>query len=86
VADERWQRLIEAQTRAAEKKAKARLGAEIDVLVETDLEGGLAARAAHQAPEVDGGVLLDGPPKTHGFYRAKATGMRGVHLTADLLP
>lgn len=84
-ARERFHRLLEAQSRVMEKKARARLGKEIPVLVEQDAAGRWTARAGHQAPEVDGEVLLSAYPEQAGFYQARVTGSQGIDLTADLV-
>ncbi len=86
VAQERFHRLLEAQSRVMEKKARARLGKEIPVLVEQDVAGRWTARAGHQAPEVDGQVLLSAYPGQAGFYQARITGFQGIDLKAELVP
>lgn len=84
IVRERWQRLLDAHRKVKTAKDKARVGTDIDVLVEWDPEGQPTARARHQAPEVDGGVLLDRWPSP-GFHRARVTGARDIHLTARTL-
>jgi ribosomal protein S12 methylthiotransferase len=86
VVNERWQRLLDAHGEQTERRAQARLGTEIQVLAERDPRGAWAVRAAHQAPEVDGGVLLAAEPPVPGFYRARVTGRQGLDLTAELSP
>ncbi len=83
VADERWKAVTEAQTAVAAKRARARVGRKLEVMVESSPDGWIA-RAAHQAPEVDGRVLLDRYPEAAGFYRAEVTGLEGIDLTAEL--
>lgn len=84
VVSERWQRLLDAHRKVKTAKDKARVGSDIEVLVEWDPDGQPTARARHQAPEVDGGVLLDRWPAP-GFHRARVTGVRDIHLTARTL-
>jgi ribosomal protein S12 methylthiotransferase len=79
-----------------EARAAERVGDDVDVLVEAVDPGeypgaeqfGPACaegRAAHQAPEVDGGVVLVGPQPTVGqIVSAKVVGNSGVDLIAVL--
>lgn len=84
VVKERWDRLLAAHQRVKEKKDRARVGKTLDVLVESSPEGGWTARAAHQAPEVDGQVLLSTDPSSAGFHKVRITGTDGIHLTGAL--
>jgi ribosomal protein S12 methylthiotransferase len=84
VVEERWQRLLEAQSRVMEKKALARVEKEVAILVEKGPDNEWSARAAHQAPEVDGQVLLDQYPSQPGFYRARIKGAQGIDLIGQL--
>ncbi|MBL8023238.1 MAG: 30S ribosomal protein S12 methylthiotransferase RimO [Elusimicrobia bacterium] len=86
VVTERWQRLLEAHRIVKTKKDRSRMGQTVDVLVEREPGGGWSARAAHQAPEVDGGVKLKSHPTTPGFYSCRITGVEGIHLKGELLP
>ena len=74
-----------AETLTAER-AEERVGSEIDVLVES-VSGGLAeGRAEHQAPEVDGTVVVRGGGLAIGdLVRARVTAATGVDLAADLV-
>jgi ribosomal protein S12 methylthiotransferase len=81
-AQERWQRLVEAQGRVFAANVQARAGKDIQVMVERDPRGRWTARARHQAPEVDGGVTFKACPEKAGFYRARVTGGEGADLTA----
>ncbi|MBK8574836.1 MAG: 30S ribosomal protein S12 methylthiotransferase RimO [Elusimicrobia bacterium] len=83
---ERWQRLLDAHQRVKKAKDESRHGQRIEVLVDHDPSGSLReARAAHQAPEVDGGILLKSFPATPGFYTVRVTGTEGIHLRGDLM-
>jgi ribosomal protein S12 methylthiotransferase len=84
VVKERWDRLLAAHQQVKEKRDRARRGKDIEILVETAPDGSWTARAAHQAPEVDGQVLLDAFPDTPGFYKARVTGTDAIHLTGTL--
>ncbi len=86
IVNERWQRLLDAHRRVKTEKDRARRGRSINILVERTPEGRLSARASHQAPEVDGEVLLQDFPAAPGFYTARVTGSKDIHLTATLTP
>lgn len=83
VVNERWQRLLDSHRRVKARKDAARVGTTVEVLVEKG-SGGWAARARHQAPEVDGAVRLTRAPRKPGFYRARVTGVDGLDLTATI--
>ncbi|MGC4997694.1 30S ribosomal protein S12 methylthiotransferase RimO [Streptomyces sp. DT195] len=71
------------------QRAEERLGETVRVLVESvDGEDGVYGRAAHQAPETDGQVLLtSGEGLTVGrIVEAKVVGTEGVDLVAEPLP
>ncbi|MFB7781027.1 30S ribosomal protein S12 methylthiotransferase RimO [Streptomyces bauhiniae] len=71
------------------QRAEERLGETVRVLVESvDGEDGVYGRAAHQAPETDGQVLLtSGEGLTVGrMVEAKVVGTEGVDLVAEPLP
>ena len=85
VAEERRRALLDVQSAVMERRARARIGEAVEVLVESSPRG-WAARAPWQAPEVDGEVLLDRFPGRPGFFTARFTGRKGVDLTADLVP
>ncbi|MBP8004914.1 MAG: 30S ribosomal protein S12 methylthiotransferase RimO [Elusimicrobia bacterium] len=83
VVNERWQRLLDAHRRVKAKRDAARIGRPIAVLVERG-PAGWSARAAHQAPEVDGGVRLARWPRRPGLFAAAVTGVDGFDLKATL--
>lgn len=71
------------------QRAEERLGETVHVLVESvDGEDGVYGRAAHQAPETDGQVLLtSGEGLAVGrMVDAKVVGTEGVDLVAEPLP
>ncbi|MFI8347675.1 30S ribosomal protein S12 methylthiotransferase RimO [Streptomyces sp. NPDC085596] len=71
------------------QRAEERLGETVRVLVESvDGEDGVCGRAAHQAPETDGQVLLtSGEGLSVGrMVEAKVVGTEGVDLVAEPLP
>jgi ribosomal protein S12 methylthiotransferase len=69
------------------QRAEDRVGSIVEVLVEESLEdGGYEGRAAHQAPEVDGTVVVYGTDLAIGdVVPARVTGSEGVDLVADAL-
>jgi ribosomal protein S12 methylthiotransferase len=59
VKDERWHRFMAAQARISEARLAARVGRDLDVLIdEVDDDGGATARSKYDAPDIDGQVLL----------------------------
>ena len=69
------------------QRAEERLGETVHVLVESADEEGVVGRAAHQAPETDGQVLLtEGTgPAIGRMVEAKVVGTEGVDLVAEPL-
>jgi ribosomal protein S12 methylthiotransferase RimO len=93
---DRVARITDLVEELTEARAADRVGDDVDVLVEA-IEPGeypgveqfgpacAEGRAAHQAPEVDGGVVLVGPQPTLGrIVSAKVVGNHGVDLIAVL--
>ncbi|MCP2338865.1 30S ribosomal protein S12 methylthiotransferase RimO [Actinomadura rupiterrae] len=67
------------------QRAEDRIGTEISVLVEEKTADGYEGRAEHQAPEVDGMVLVRGEGLSIGeFVTATVVGSDGVDLVAEL--
>ncbi|MFF8379592.1 30S ribosomal protein S12 methylthiotransferase RimO [Streptomyces sp. NPDC015661] len=92
VVDERLAHLSRLAEELTAQRAEERIGETLEVLVETlDEEEGWIGRAAHQAPETDGQVVLttaDGalPDLAPGrMVRAKVVGTEGVDLVAECL-
>ncbi|TDC71199.1 30S ribosomal protein S12 methylthiotransferase RimO [Actinomadura sp. GC306] len=81
---------VEELTTLAEEltaqRAEDRVGSEVHVLLEDKTEDGdVEGRAAHQAPEVDGTVLVRGAGLALGeIVAARVTGSEGVDLIADV--
>jgi ribosomal protein S12 methylthiotransferase RimO len=78
-------RLAEVSALAEEltsQRAEERIGSLVDVLIEEGDEG----RAAHQAPEVDGTVLVEGGASlaVGQIVRAEVVGSQGVDLIAKM--
>ncbi|MCZ0981519.1 30S ribosomal protein S12 methylthiotransferase RimO [Streptomyces diastatochromogenes] len=97
VVDERLAHLSRLAEELTAQRAEERIGETLEVLVESESDdedeaGGWIGRAAHQAPETDGQVLLlttDGgaaPELAPGrMVRAKVVGTEGVDLVAECL-
>ncbi|MEU8796925.1 30S ribosomal protein S12 methylthiotransferase RimO [Spirillospora sp. NPDC048819] len=68
------------------QRAEDRVGSEVHVLLEDKTEDGdVEGRAAHQAPEVDGTVVVRGGGLALGeVVAARVTGSDGVDLIADV--
>ena len=68
------------------QRAEERIGTEVDVLIEEDLgDGGYEGRAAHQGPEVDGSVTVQGIGLVPGqIVRAVVVDSEGVDLIARI--
>ena len=59
VKEERWHRFMAAQSAISERRLAAKVGQEIDVLIDAvDDEGGASGRSKYDAPEIDGEVHL----------------------------
>ncbi|WP_061294305.1 30S ribosomal protein S12 methylthiotransferase RimO [Herbidospora cretacea] len=86
VVDERVAALSELAEELTSQRAEERIGTELSVLVEDDLgDGGYEGRAAHQGPEVDGSVTVQGIGLVPGqIVRAVAVDSEGVDLIARI--
>ncbi|MEV4893165.1 radical SAM protein, partial [Nonomuraea sp. NPDC055795] len=86
VVDERVRMLTELAEELTAQRAEERIGTELDVLIEEDLgDGGYEGRAAHQGPEVDGSVTVQGIGLVPGqIVRAVAVDAEGVDLIARI--
>ncbi|MCT7354153.1 30S ribosomal protein S12 methylthiotransferase RimO [Streptomyces sp. 15-116A] len=85
---ERLARVSRLAEELVSQRAEERVGETVQVLVESvDEEEGVYGRAAHQAPETDGQVLLtSGEGLSVGrFVEAKVIGTEGVDLVAEPL-
>ncbi|GAA4047039.1 30S ribosomal protein S12 methylthiotransferase RimO [Nonomuraea soli] len=86
VVDERVRLLTELAEELTSQRAEERIGHEVDVLIEEDLgDGGYEGRAAHQGPEVDGSVTVQGIGLLPGqIVRATVVDSEGVDLIARI--
>lgn len=88
VVAERLARVSRLAEELVSQRAEERVGETVHVLVESvDEEEGVYGRAAHQAPETDGQVLLtSGEGLSVGrMVEAKVVGTEGVDLVAEPL-
>jgi ribosomal protein S12 methylthiotransferase len=89
VKRKRRDRLMEVQQRIAFEKNEARVGETVEVLVEgahAETEHLLVGRAATQAPDVDGQILLnDGHAAPGTFVRVLLTETAGYDLVGRIL-
>ncbi|WP_306328790.1 30S ribosomal protein S12 methylthiotransferase RimO [Streptomyces venezuelae] len=92
VVDARLAHLSRLAEELTAQRAEERIGETLEVLVESvDDEDGVIGRAAHQAPETDGQVVLTtaggaSPDLTPGrMVVAKVVGTEGVDLVAECL-
>ncbi len=84
---------VERVTSLAEElmsqRAEDRIGETVEVLLELVTELEVTGRAAHQAPETDGAVILTGrlaELRVGQFVRAVVTGSEGADLVAEVVP
>ncbi|MDA0644824.1 MULTISPECIES: 30S ribosomal protein S12 methylthiotransferase RimO [Nonomuraea] len=86
VVDERVRVLTELAEELTAQRAEDRIGTEVDVLIDEDLgDGGYEGRAAHQGPEVDGSVTVQGIGLVPGeLVRAMVVDAEGVDLIARI--
>jgi ribosomal protein S12 methylthiotransferase len=86
VIDERVRMLTELAEELTAQRAEERIGTEVDVLIDDDLgDGGYEGRAAHQGPEVDGSVTVQGIGLVRGqIVRAVVVDAEGVDLIARI--
>ncbi|MFI6325878.1 30S ribosomal protein S12 methylthiotransferase RimO [Nonomuraea sp. NPDC050556] len=84
--DERVRILTELAEELTAQRAEERIGTEVDVLIDEDLgDGGYEGRAAHQGPEVDGSVTVQGIGLVPGqIVRAIVVDAEGVDLIARI--
>ncbi|HEX4817084.1 MAG TPA: radical SAM protein, partial [Nonomuraea sp.] len=86
VVDERVRVLTQLAEELTAQRAEERIGTEVDVLIDDDLgDGGYEGRAAHQGPEVDGSVTVQGIGLVRGqIVRAVVVDAEGVDLIARI--
>ncbi|MFO0616057.1 MAG: 30S ribosomal protein S12 methylthiotransferase RimO [Polyangiaceae bacterium] len=89
VAAQRYRKLMQIQRKISQKKSKALVGKELEVLVEgtsDEHEYVLMGRHAGQAPDIDGQVYLSGGEATAGeMRRVEITQASDYDLVGELL-
>ncbi|HET6388652.1 30S ribosomal protein S12 methylthiotransferase RimO [Hyphomicrobium sp.] len=60
VKEERWHRFMAAQKDVSSELLRARVGSEIDIIIDEVDEDGAIGRSKWDAPEIDGNVFLNG--------------------------
>lgn len=60
IQQERWERFMETQQRISSQRLQARIGQQLEVLIDEVDEEGAIGRCYADAPEIDGKVFLDG--------------------------
>jgi ribosomal protein S12 methylthiotransferase len=84
LAEERRERVMEAQRRRLSRANRARAGSTEEVLVDAVERGRAIARSVRDAPEIDGRVLVEGGGslRVGAFAAVKVTGSKGYDLVA----
>jgi ribosomal protein S12 methylthiotransferase len=89
VAEARKAELLEAQQAVHHAANSARVGTEVEVLVEKVAlaSGSVVGRTPQDAPEVDGGIRVTGVKNARvgAFVRARVTGSEGYDLVGEAL-
>ena len=82
VKAERWNRLMSIQRGISRRKNQSRIGVVLSVLVcETREDGRWIGRTAEQAPDIDGGVVLEGEFEIGEMVAVRVTGAEDYDLT-----
>ena len=86
VKEERWHRFMEAQLEISAEIQAARIGSEIDVIVDEIGPDGAVGRSKWDAPEIDGSVFLESaqPLKSGDIVKARVTGADDYDLFATV--
>ncbi|WP_151705314.1 30S ribosomal protein S12 methylthiotransferase RimO [Nitrincola alkalilacustris] len=87
VKQDRWDRFMAVQARISAAKMQARIGKEIDVIIDEVVEEGAVGRSKADAPEIDGQVFIDNA--THlqpgTIVRARVVDADEYDLWAELI-
>ena len=86
IKEERWHRFMEAQLEISAEIQAARIGSEIDVIVDEVGPEGAVGRSKWDAPEIDGSVFLESarPLKSGDIVKARVTGADDYDLFATV--
>ncbi|HTJ98866.1 MAG TPA: 30S ribosomal protein S12 methylthiotransferase RimO [Bordetella sp.] len=87
VKQERWERFMAHQQGISAERLQARVGREIEVLIDEVDEDGAIGRSSADAPEIDGSVYVasDTPLKPGDLVRATVTDADEYDLWADAI-
>ena len=87
IKQERWDRFMAHQQGISAERLQARVGREIDVLIDEVDEDGSIGRSSADAPEIDGSVYVasDTPLKPGDLVRATVTDADEYDLWADAI-
>ncbi|CAM3680286.1 30S ribosomal protein S12 methylthiotransferase RimO [Bordetella bronchialis] len=87
VKQERWERFMEHQQAISAARLQARVGREIEVLIDEVDEDGAIGRSSADAPEIDGSVYVasEKPLKPGDLIRATVTDSDEYDLWADAI-
>lgn len=88
VKQERLERFMQVQNRISAARLKAKIGREIEVLVDEVVEGRAIARSSADAPEIDGTVIIDPVrgARPGDIMRVRVTGAGDYDLHATAAP
>ena len=86
VKEERWHRFMEAQQEISAEIQAARIGTEINVIIDEVGPEGAIGRSKWDAPEIDGSVFLDSarPLEPGDIVKARVTGADDYDLFATV--
>lgn len=85
VMRERRDALMAAQQSISLERNQAWVGREIDVLIERGSDGRTVGRSYRDAPEIDGGIILDSPASAGSIVQARVTTAEHYDLRATLV-
>lgn len=87
VKEERWHRFMAHQQEISAQRLAAKVGREMDVLIDEVGEDGVIARSSADAPEIDGNVFVQTTQKLAPgqLIRVKITGADAYDLQAEAL-
>ncbi len=87
VKQARWERFMETQQRISAARLEAKIGREIDVIIDEVDPDGCAGRSHADAPEIDGNVYIEGPGhlRPGDIVRARVVDTDAYDLWAELI-
>ncbi|WP_051423770.1 30S ribosomal protein S12 methylthiotransferase RimO [Bordetella petrii] len=87
VKQERWERFMEHQQQISAARLQARIGREIDVLIDEATDEGIVGRSSADAPEIDGNVYVKSqrPVSPGSLIRVRVTDADEYDLYGDAI-